>query len=89
MSKTGTLDFARLLGFEAVRAEMERPLDFQDETLGDKLGAKMGLDGTEPTAPAELSVEVGDGGEASGCTQLFLDETFADKLGAKVGLEPF
>ena len=69
---------------------MERPLDFQDETLGDELGAKMGLDGTEPTAPAELSVEVGDGGEASGCsTQLFLDGTFADKPGTKVGLEPF
>ena len=42
MTKTKTLDFARLLGFAAVNRELEAGLDFQDQTVGDRLGAKVG-----------------------------------------------
>ncbi len=43
MQKPGTIDFAKLLGFETVTRELSDALDFQDETLGAKLGAKVGV----------------------------------------------
>jgi hypothetical protein len=46
MSEIKTLDFTKLLGFETVSEQLSQAIDFQDETLGDKLGAKVG--GTEP-----------------------------------------
>ena len=36
------LDFTNLLGFETVGAELAGPLDFQNETFADRLGAKVG-----------------------------------------------
>ncbi len=64
------LDFSKLLGFDVV-AEMDT-VDFQDATVGAKLGAKVGV---EPVQPQKLVVD-------------FQDPRFAAKLGAKVGLEP-
>ena len=52
MSKTKALDFSRLLGFETVSAEMEARVDFPNETLGDKLGAKVGFE--PPPGPTLL-----------------------------------
>ena len=41
MQKT-TIDFTKLLGFDAVSAEIKGAVDFQDETIGARLGAKVG-----------------------------------------------
>ncbi len=48
MRKADTIDFTKLLGFETVTLELSEALDFQDETLGAKLGAKVGFEATEP-----------------------------------------
>ena len=42
MQKPDSIDFAKLLGFETLTSELPKELDFQDETLADKLGAKVG-----------------------------------------------
>jgi hypothetical protein len=36
------IDFAKLLGFATLEKVLETGIDFQDETLSDKLGAKIG-----------------------------------------------
>jgi hypothetical protein len=48
MRKTDTIDFTKLLGFETV--DLPETIDFQDETLGAKLGAKVG-GGIEAVTP--------------------------------------
>ena len=50
MQKPDTIDFAKLLGFDTVVRDLSEDLDFQNETLGAKLGAKVG-DVIEPVAP--------------------------------------
>ena len=47
MQKPDSIDFTKLLGFEMVTRELEKELDFQNETVGAKLGAKVGF--PEPT----------------------------------------
>jgi hypothetical protein len=42
MSEIKNLDFTKLLGFETVSDHITEGIDFQDETLGPKLGAKVG-----------------------------------------------
>jgi hypothetical protein len=49
MPRANKIDFAWLLGFETVTCELSEAVDFQDETLGAKLGAKVG--GVEALAP--------------------------------------
>ena len=49
MEKSDTIDFAKLLGFDTVTRDPSGDLDFQDETLGAKLGAKVGV--IEAVAP--------------------------------------
>jgi hypothetical protein len=49
MRKADTIDFAKLLGFDTVTRDLSEDLDFQDETLGAKLGAKVGV--IEAVAP--------------------------------------
>jgi hypothetical protein len=49
MEKPATIDFAKLLGFDTVTRDASEVLDFQDETLGAKLGAKVGV--IEAVAP--------------------------------------
>ena len=44
MQKSDSIDFAKLLGFQTITDELANELDFQNETLGDKLGAKVGLE---------------------------------------------
>ena len=36
------MDFTKLLGFDAVADQISSGIDFKDETLGAKLGAKVG-----------------------------------------------
>jgi hypothetical protein len=44
MQKTEKIDFAKLLGFETVSDRLSGTFDFRDQTFGDKLGAKVGLE---------------------------------------------
>jgi hypothetical protein len=47
------IDFTKLLGFDAVSDDLSQGVDFQDETIGAKLGAKVG--GVEPVpGPAKV-----------------------------------
>lgn len=66
-----SLDFSKLLGFDAVADQVSDGVDFQDHTVGAKLGAKVG---GEDVGPQRKVVD-------------FQDPTFAAKLGAKVGVE--
>ncbi len=38
------IDYAKLLGFATVSEQISEGVDFQDETLADKLGAKVGTE---------------------------------------------
>ena len=42
MQKPDSIDFTKLLGFETLTREVSKEINFQDETLADKLGAKVG-----------------------------------------------
>jgi hypothetical protein len=42
--KTDKIDYAKLLGFEAVAKQISGGVDFQDETISAKLGAKVGAE---------------------------------------------
>lgn len=42
-------DYTRLVGFETICDELPKDVDFQDETFGVKLGAKVG--DVEPAQP--------------------------------------
>ncbi len=44
MHKPDRIDYAKLLGFDAVSDQLSDGLDFQNETIGDKLGAKVGTE---------------------------------------------
>ena len=43
-TKTNKLDYAKLLGFEGVGEQLSESVDFQDETMNAKLGAKDGVE---------------------------------------------
>ena len=47
------IDFTKLLGFDAVSDELSEGIDFQDETMGAKLGAKVGVPEAEPATVVE------------------------------------
>jgi len=42
MGKSDKIDFSKLLGFELVTEELADKVDFQTETFGGRLGAKVG-----------------------------------------------
>jgi hypothetical protein len=48
MGKTKEIDFAKLIGFAAVSDRLSNGIDFQDETIGARLGAG---DVIEPSSP--------------------------------------
>jgi hypothetical protein len=41
---TGKIDYAKLLGFDGVSDQISGSVDFQDETINAKLGAKVGVE---------------------------------------------
>ncbi len=48
------IDYAKLLGFATVSGELSEAVDFQDETISAKLGAKVGApEVVEPAKAAE------------------------------------
>ncbi len=65
------IDFTKLLGFDTVAEEVSGGLDLQNDTLGGKLGAKVG-DGEDVSPAKGLD---------------FQDDTFGSRLGAKVSAE--
>jgi hypothetical protein len=42
MKESRVIDFAKLLGFDTISDQLSDGIDFQDETVGAKLGAKVG-----------------------------------------------
>jgi len=52
MQKSGTIDFARLLGFDTVAGDAEKSLDLRNETISGRLGAKIGP--IEPTIAVDF-----------------------------------
>jgi hypothetical protein len=56
MKKSNEIDYSKLLGFESVGEQISGSVDFQDETVAAKLGAKVGID-PPPGAPAKASKE--------------------------------
>jgi hypothetical protein len=79
------LDLTKLLGFETLGEPVSGVVDFRDETVSAKLGAKVG----EPTVTAKLDLGRLLGfqtlGEPVSGVVDFRDETVSAKLGAKVG----
>jgi hypothetical protein len=55
--KIKTLDFAKLLGFETINEQISGSVDFRDETLGDKLGAKVGVEAVESDARLKRDID--------------------------------
>ena len=53
MREIKNLDFTKLLGFETVSDQITESVDFQDETLGPKLGAKVGA----PEPPSDIRLK--------------------------------
>jgi hypothetical protein len=54
--KTDKIDYAKLLGFDAVSDQLSGSVDFQNETIDSKLGAKVGLEAcSEPMSGSSSS----------------------------------
>jgi hypothetical protein len=87
MRKPDRIDFDRLLGFELLTRELSQALDFQDESFGAKLGAKVGGPEDGPAKTIEFGELLGFGSVADGGVGVvdFQDDTFGNKLGAKIG----
>ena len=49
------MQFSKLLGFDVVAAELSAGLNFQDEIIGDRLGAKIG---PEPTGGVDFKEDI-------------------------------
>jgi len=66
MQKSIKLDHSKLLGFDTVSHELADGVDFQNENVGAKIGAKVGDKGpgggTAQPSAIELPVEIGDAG---------------------------
>lgn len=63
MQESRTIDFGRLLGFGTVSDRTSEDIDFRDETISDKLGAKVGP--PEPIGPVKRGAESAVGDERS------------------------
>jgi hypothetical protein len=57
MKTANKIDYSKLLGFESVGNLISGSVDFQDDALAAKLGAKVGNDPQPPSAPVEASKE--------------------------------
>jgi hypothetical protein len=57
MKNASEIDYSKLLGFEAIGDEIVGNVDFQDERVAAKLGAKVGADPVNPVAPVGASKE--------------------------------
>ena len=85
MHKAEKIDFAKLLGFSTVSHEISNGVDFQDEIIGTKLGAKVGVEQPGSLDYARLLGLQTISDRLSDVD--FQDESIGGKLGAKVGFE--
>jgi hypothetical protein len=53
MKRHDDIDFSKLLGFDAVNDQISGSVDFQDETISAKLGAKVGVAEVAPVTVGE------------------------------------
>ena len=56
MKKTSEINYSKLLGFEGIGDLISGDIDFKDEAVAAKLGAKVGADPDNP-APVEAPKE--------------------------------
>ena len=83
MKTINTLDATRLLGFASLGDRLAQGVDFKDDMVGTKLGAKVGVD--EGHSPMDFSRLLGFAALGDQTSVDFRDEIFDGKLGAKVG----
>ena len=57
MKKRNEIDFLKLLGFDAIGEEVSGGIDFQDETIAAKLGAKVGKSELAPVTLVEANYQ--------------------------------
>jgi hypothetical protein len=57
MKTANKIDYSKLLGFESVGEQIFGSVDFQNDALAAKLGAKVGVDPQLPAAPVGASKE--------------------------------
>jgi len=63
MQKKTRMDYSKLLGFETLSDALTKGIDFQDPTIGPKLGAKVGVTTTTKTEmPMNLPLEAASPG---------------------------
>jgi hypothetical protein len=87
MQKLEKIDYAKLLGFSSVSHQISGGVDFQDETIGAKLGAKVGVETDEPKIDYARLLGFDAVSDKLSANVDFQDETFGARLGAKVGAE--
>ena len=83
MKANNRLDATRLLGFASSGDQVASAVDFRDDTLGAKLGAKVG--GSEPGGQPDFSRLLGFASLGEQRSVDFRNEIFDSKLGAKIG----
>jgi hypothetical protein len=57
MKKRNEIEFSKLLGFDAIGEEVSGGIDFQDETIAARLGAKVGKPEMAPVTLAAANFE--------------------------------
>lgn len=84
MAESSNLDFARLIGFGGVVDHLSNEVDFRDETIGAKLGGKVG---EEPAGEVDFAKLLGFDtvSDQLACGLDLKNSTVSDKLGAKIG----
>jgi hypothetical protein len=89
MAKIGSIDLTQLLGFTIVADELPDGLDFQNQTVGARLGARVGFEPTGKPKQVEFGKLLGFAavGNEIGESVDFRADVIEAKLGAKVGVE--
>ena len=57
MQESKKIDYSKLLGFVSVSDRLSGEIDFQDETMSARLGAKVGDEPVEPSRRAETGAK--------------------------------
>lgn len=87
-SSTG-IDFSRLIGFDQMADAASEGVDFRDDAVGARLGAKRGAEPVAPLDRLDLSRLVGFEQTADAAGEVdFQGDAIGARLGAKRGNEP-
>lgn len=90
-TKKAALDLSRLLGFDSLPDSETETVDFRDDAIASRLGAKIGETMTPApaaTAPLDLSRLLGFDALSADENVDFRQDAVATRLGAKIGSEP-